>query len=86
MQLSSSYGFCGVPYVNIIQHFQDLFNDYAIVNLTLLRLLICYATFQEEWRRGLKSMRVDSIDKLKKAFPALQQEVQKSLHEKHLLQ
>jgi len=29
----------------------------------------------EEWRRGLKSMRVDSIDKLKKAFPALQQEV-----------
>ena len=31
-------------------------------------------------------MRVDSIDKLKKAFPALQQEVQKSLHENHLLQ
>ena len=27
-----------------------------------------------------------SIEKLKKVFPALQQEVQKSLHENHLLQ
>eukprot|EP00897_Mesotaenium_endlicherianum_P009225 jgi/Mesen1/8330/ME000046S07719 len=30
---------------------------------------------QEEWRRGLRVMRVDSIDKLKKALPALQNEV-----------
>ncbi|XP_024381583.1 uncharacterized protein [Physcomitrium patens] len=29
----------------------------------------------EEWRKGLKAMRVDSLDKLKKALPALQQEV-----------
>jgi len=30
---------------------------------------------QEEWRKGLRAMRVDSLDKLKKALPALQQEV-----------
>lgn len=29
----------------------------------------------EEWRKGLKAMRVDTIDKLKKALPVLQQEV-----------
>jgi hypothetical protein len=30
---------------------------------------------QDEWRRGMKAMRVDSVDKLKKALPGLQQEV-----------
>ncbi|OAE26540.1 hypothetical protein AXG93_3817s1020 [Marchantia polymorpha subsp. ruderalis] len=30
----------------------------------------------DEWRRGLKAMRVDSLEKLKKALPILQQEVQ----------
>ncbi|CAM6037755.1 unnamed protein product [Sphagnum compactum] len=29
----------------------------------------------DEWRRGMKAMRVDSVDKLKKALPGLQQEV-----------
>jgi DCN1-like protein 4/5 len=29
----------------------------------------------EEWRKGMKVMRVDSLDKLKKALPSLQQEV-----------
>uniref|UniRef100_A0A7I4D2D4 Defective in cullin neddylation protein n=1 Tax=Physcomitrium patens TaxID=3218 RepID=A0A7I4D2D4_PHYPA len=29
----------------------------------------------EEWRKGLKSMRVDSLDKLRKALPSLQQEM-----------
>lgn len=29
----------------------------------------------EEWRRGLKALKVDSIDKLKKALPALELEV-----------
>lgn len=29
----------------------------------------------DEWRKGLKAMRVDTIDKLKKALPGLQQEV-----------
>ncbi|KAL2642127.1 hypothetical protein R1flu_009714 [Riccia fluitans] len=29
----------------------------------------------EEWRKGLKAMRVDSLEKLKKALPALQHEV-----------
>lgn len=32
---------------------------------------------QEEWRKGLRAMRVDSLDKLKKTLPALQQEVHK---------
>lgn len=34
----------------------------------------------EEWRKGLRAMRVDSIDKLKKALPALQQEVGNPYH------
>jgi DCN1-like protein 4/5 len=34
----------------------------------------------EEWRKGLKSMRVDSLDKLKKALPQLQQEVTSPYH------
>ncbi|KAG6551944.1 hypothetical protein Mapa_006561 [Marchantia paleacea] len=29
----------------------------------------------DEWRKGLKAMRVDSLEKLKKALPVLQQEV-----------
>lgn len=29
----------------------------------------------DEWRRGMKALRVDSLDKLKKALPALQHEV-----------
>ncbi|KAH7285511.1 hypothetical protein KP509_33G031400 [Ceratopteris richardii] len=29
----------------------------------------------EEWRRGLKAMRVDTVDKLRKALPSLQLEV-----------
>lgn len=30
---------------------------------------------QEEWRRGLKALRVDTIEKLKKALPELEKEV-----------
>eukprot|EP00249_Psilotum_nudum_P017696 c26446_g1_i2 orf=240-917(+) len=29
----------------------------------------------EEWRKGLKAMRVDTVEKMKKALPSLQQEV-----------
>eukprot|EP00898_Chlorokybus_atmophyticus_P001945 jgi/Chlat1/2751/Chrsp187S02930 len=32
----------------------------------------------EEWRRGLRAMRVDSLDKLKKALPSLESEVRYS--------
>lgn len=31
---------------------------------------------QEEWRRGLKGLRVDTINKLKKALPELEKEVE----------
>ena len=34
---------------------------------------------QEEWRRGLKALRVDTIAKLKKALPELEKEVCLSL-------
>ncbi|PIN03282.1 hypothetical protein CDL12_24187 [Handroanthus impetiginosus] len=33
---------------------------------------------QDEWRRGLKALRVDTINKLKKALPELEKEVLKS--------
>ncbi len=31
--------------------------------------------YQDEWRSGLKALRADTINKLKKAFPELVQEV-----------
>lgn len=33
---------------------------------------------QEEWRRGLKALRVDTIEKLKKALPELEKEVRRT--------
>jgi hypothetical protein len=34
-----------------------------------------WVLLQDEWRKGMKAMQVDSVDKHKKALPGLQQDV-----------
>eukprot|EP00245_Coleochaete_scutata_P013975 TRINITY_DN5826_c0_g1_i1.p1 TRINITY_DN5826_c0_g1~~TRINITY_DN5826_c0_g1_i1.p1 ORF type:complete len:220 (+),score=58.85 TRINITY_DN5826_c0_g1_i1:167-826(+) len=58
---------------------QDLGIDTSDVRILLLAWKLQasrqgYFT-HEEWQKGMKAMRVDSVDKLKKALPGLQQEI-----------
>ncbi|KAL6555135.1 hypothetical protein OROGR_006393 [Orobanche gracilis] len=60
----------------------DIEVDYTDVRILMLAWKMNAQTqgyfTQDEWRRGLKALRIDTINKLKKALPELEKEVLKS--------